>query len=166
MAFPVGRHVYGYEVQTAIAAVDWLSRKGAVSIYGRGEGAYVATYTAALDPRIAQVDVEGFSLETPPLWKQPLYRNVFGLLKDFGDAQFAAMLAGRAARLPVAPAAQTLPSPDPEYPGPPDAGLHAAPDRALRTVARQALERGRRAGRRQALRRGRARRAPRRTHRR
>jgi hypothetical protein len=116
MAFPVGRHVYGYEVQAALAAVDWLSRKGAVSIHGRGEGAYVATYSAALDPRIAQVDVEGFSLESPPLWKQPLYRNVFGLLKDFGDAQFAAMLGSRAAKLPVAAFTLPLASPDPEYP--------------------------------------------------
>lgn len=116
MAFPVGRHVYGYEVQTALAAVDWLSRKGAVSIYGRGEGAYAATYAAALDPRLAQVDVEGFSLERPPLWKQPLYRNVFGLLKDFGDAQFATMLGGRTARLPVAKTAPPVATPGPEYP--------------------------------------------------
>ena len=112
MAFPVGRHVYGYEVQTALAAVDWLARRGAVSIYGRGEGAYVATYAAALDPRIAQIDTEGFSLVTPPLWRQPLYRNVFGLLQSYSDA----VLTGRAAKIPAAAFTQPVASPDPEYP--------------------------------------------------
>lgn len=103
MAFPVGRTIYGYEVQKTLAAVDWFEGqmpRAPVAVYGDGEGAAVAIFSAVLDARIAQVEAHGFSLESPPLWKQPLYRNVFGILRDFGDAEFAALLGGRRATLP------------------------------------------------------------------
>jgi cephalosporin-C deacetylase-like acetyl esterase len=105
MAFPVGRTIYGYEVQKTLAAVDWFSRQSPalpVAVYGDGEGAAVATFAAVLDPRIAQIEAHGFSVENPPLWKQPLHRNVFGMLRDFGDAEFSALLRGRQTNLPKA----------------------------------------------------------------
>lgn len=103
MSFPVGRHIYGYEVQKALAAVDWFARQGPVAVYGDGDGAAEATFAAVLDERIREVEVHGFSVESPALWRQPVYRNVFGLLRDFGDADFARMLGSRAVTLPAAP---------------------------------------------------------------
>jgi cephalosporin-C deacetylase-like acetyl esterase len=108
MAFPVGRHIYGYEVQKTLAAVDWFTAqqpKVPVAIFGSGEGGAVATFAAAMDARIEAVEAPGFSLEQTPLWKQPLYRNVFGLLRDFGDAEFRTMLGARARTLPAAQSA-------------------------------------------------------------
>lgn len=96
MAFPVGRHIYGYEVEKALAAVDWFASKQPampIAVYGEGEGAAEAVFAGVLDARIAKIEARGFSIESPALWQQPIYRNVFGLLRDFGDAEFAALLA-------------------------------------------------------------------------
>lgn len=105
MGFPVGRHIYGYEVEKALAAVDWFAPKQPavpIAIYGDGEGAAEAVFAAVLDERIQQVEARGFSVESPALWQQPIYRNVFGLLRDFGDAEFSSMLGARAVKLPAA----------------------------------------------------------------
>ncbi|MGC4051310.1 MAG: hypothetical protein QM757_18285, partial [Paludibaculum sp.] len=55
-----------------------------------------------IDERIRQVEAPGFSVETPALWQQPIYRNVFGLLRDFGDTEFKALLGARLSPLPTA----------------------------------------------------------------
>ncbi|MGJ5814989.1 prolyl oligopeptidase family serine peptidase [Paludibaculum fermentans] len=105
MAFPVGRHIYGYEVQKALAAVDWFASRTPevpIAVYGDGEGAAEAVFAAVLDERIRQVEARGFSVEKPALWQQPIYRNVFGLLRDFGDAEFAALLGARLGHLSAA----------------------------------------------------------------
>ncbi|WP_321473538.1 prolyl oligopeptidase family serine peptidase [uncultured Paludibaculum sp.] len=115
MAFPVGRHIYGYEVQKALAAVDWFAGRqpaAPIAIYGDGEGGAEAVFAAVLDPRIQQVETHDFSLESPPLWQQPLYRNVFGLLRDFGDAEFAALLGRRFVTLPKAAPLQDAVEPE------------------------------------------------------
>ena len=95
MSTMVGRHIIGYEVQKALAAVDWFEKQSPhvpVAVWGNGEGATLALYTAAVDPRVrlvASMEEPG-SVENMP--EQPLYREVFGLLKDFGDRQLAAMV--------------------------------------------------------------------------
>jgi cephalosporin-C deacetylase-like acetyl esterase len=100
MAFPVGRHPAGYEVQKVLAAVDWFaSRNCRTSIYGRGEGGRIAQFGAALDERIAAVDIEDASIEPQSLAEQPVYRNVFGLLRDFGDAEIRQLLGSRMVKL-------------------------------------------------------------------
>lgn len=98
MAFMVGRHIWGYEVQKALAAVDWFSVQPSqipIGVWGYGEGGAVALFSAALDERITIAGVSGYFGPREGLWKQPLYRNVFGLLKDFGDAELASMIAPR-----------------------------------------------------------------------
>jgi dienelactone hydrolase len=98
MAFEVGRHIIGYEVQKTLAAVDWFSaqpEKLPVGVWGYGEGGGVALYAAALDERIRAAGVSGYFQPREGLWKQPIDRNVFGLLRDFGDAELAAMAAPR-----------------------------------------------------------------------
>jgi dienelactone hydrolase len=99
MAFEVGRHVVGYEVQKVLAAVDWFSTqtvKAPIGIWGYGDGGALALYATAMDDRISAAGVSGYFGPREGLWKQPIDRNVFGLLKDFGDAELAGMVAPRA----------------------------------------------------------------------
>ena len=101
MAFEVGRHIIGYEVQKVLAAVDWFesdrSRSSApVAVAGYGEGGLIALYSAALDKRIQGALVSGYFQSREALWSEPIYRDVWGLLKEFGDAEIAGMIAPRA----------------------------------------------------------------------
>jgi dienelactone hydrolase len=99
MAYEMGRHVIGYEVQKVLAAVDWLAKgepnrvSERVEVWGYGEGGLIALYSAAIDPRIKQTFISGYVNNRNDLHKEPIYRNVFGLLKEFGDAELL-MLAG------------------------------------------------------------------------
>jgi len=98
-AFHMGRHVIGYEVQKVLAAVDWFRRKhdGAakVGVVGYGEGGLVAFYAAAVDTRIDAALVSGYFDSRQHVWSEPIYRNVWGLLREFGDAELATLIAPR-----------------------------------------------------------------------
>ncbi len=94
-AFQMGRHVIGYEVQTALAAADWLRSSGlssSVSVAGYGEGGLIAFYSAACDPQITAAFVSGYFGPRGQVWNEPIYRNVFGLLRKFGDAEIASLI--------------------------------------------------------------------------
>lgn len=98
-AFELGRHVIGYEIQKVLAAIDWLTVQSGQEIktgmMGWGEGGLLAFYVGALDTRVAAVCVSGYFGNRSDTWRQPLDRNVFGLLEQFGDAEVAAMIAPR-----------------------------------------------------------------------
>lgn len=122
-AFEVGRHVIGYEVQKVLAAVDLIEQHGKrdhtlakklpIGVAGVGEGALLAMYAAALDSRIRSSLVCGYFQEREGVWKEPIYRNVWRLLTEFGDAELAGLIAPR--RLVIQPSGAT------EVSGPPDA---------------------------------------------
>lgn len=98
-AFHMGRHVIGYEVQKVLAAVDWFKRRGEetrVAVAGYGEGGLIALYAAALDTRIDATLVSGYFDSRQRVWSEPIYRNVWGLLEEFGDAELATLIAPRA----------------------------------------------------------------------
>ncbi|MBX3239867.1 MAG: hypothetical protein KIT80_21465 [Chitinophagaceae bacterium] len=94
-AYTIGRHVIGYELQKIFAALDWFSTtppaNTPLGVAGYGEGGLLALYATALDERISSTLVSGYFSKRESLWKEPIYRNVFGLLKTFGDAELAAM---------------------------------------------------------------------------
>ncbi|HVS36248.1 MAG TPA: hypothetical protein VMS17_11825 [Gemmataceae bacterium] len=93
MGYEVGRHVVGYEIQKVLAAVDWFcidKEHPRVAVYGDGEGGLLAFYAGAIDERIDTTVVAGYFGPREGLWKEPIYRNVFGLLREFGDAELAA----------------------------------------------------------------------------
>ncbi len=116
MAFELGRHIIGYEVQKVLAAVDWFSqsrRSPTIGVIGHGEGGLLAFYSAAFDTRIDAVCVSGYFTRRENLWQEPLYRNVWTLLHEFGDAEIAGLIAPRTL---VVEAAR-----GPEIPGPPPA---------------------------------------------
>ncbi len=97
-AFHMGRHVIGYEVQKVRAAVDWIrSRNPAakIGVAGYGEGGLIAFYSAAIDTRIDAALVSGYFDSRQRVWSEPIYRNVWGLLEEFGDAEIATLIAPR-----------------------------------------------------------------------
>jgi len=95
-AFELGRHLIGYEVQKVLAVVDWFERDAAkIGVIGWGEGALLALYAGVLDIRIDAVCVSGYFDSRQNIWQQPISRNVFGLLEQFGDAELASMIAPR-----------------------------------------------------------------------
>jgi len=101
MAFEVGRHVIGFEVQKILAAIDWFDRQNKANplplgVCGYGEGGLLAFYAAALDPRIRAAVVCGYFQSRQDLWKEPIYRDLWGILLKFGDAEIAGMIAPRA----------------------------------------------------------------------
>ena len=93
-AFEVGRTLIGYEVQKILAALDAFGTNevSIVGLIGTGEGALLALYTAALDSRCKSTLVSGYFGPREGLWNEPIYRNVQGLLRDFGDAELATLI--------------------------------------------------------------------------
>jgi len=114
-SFPLGRHPIGYEVQQARAAVDAWARRGdglPVGVAGWGEGGLLALFSAALETRFASALVSGYFGPRERLAEEPLYRNLFGYLREFGDAELARLILPR--KLVVEAAA------GPEIAGPPE----------------------------------------------
>jgi dienelactone hydrolase len=98
-AFELGRHLIGYELHKVLAAVDWFSKEGGedarIGVFGYGEGGMLALYSAAIDTRIDVCGVSGFFGSRQNLWNEPIDRNVFGLLDQFGDAELATLVSPR-----------------------------------------------------------------------
>jgi dienelactone hydrolase len=89
MAYQMGRHIVGYEIQKVLAAVDWFvkaHRDLPVAVYGYGEGGAIALFSAALDQRVKTAVVSGYFWPLPDSWEEPIYRNVWGLQSALGPA--------------------------------------------------------------------------------
>jgi dienelactone hydrolase len=114
-AYEMGRHVIGYEVQKVLALVDWVKREhgdqSRIGVAGYGEGGLIALYAAALDRRIDAGLVSGYLSPREHVAEEPIYRNVWTLLREFGDAEIASLVLPR--RLVVEH------SPFPQVAGPP-----------------------------------------------
>ncbi|GAC1472529.1 MAG: hypothetical protein NVSMB9_19820 [Isosphaeraceae bacterium] len=100
-AYELGRHPIGYEVQKVLAGVDWFVKdaKGSdarIGVFGWGEGGLIALHAGAIDARIDAVGISGHFNNRQGLWREPIDRNVFGLLEQFGDAEIASLVAPRA----------------------------------------------------------------------
>lgn len=120
-AFILGRHVIGYEVQKVQAAVDWLQanrREGSrgpaevvdrpLGVVGLAEGGRIALVSAALDNRIDGLCLCGSFGPMEQLWQEPIDRNVFGLLDQFGGAELLSMIAPRPVRVVHCPVAEQV----------------------------------------------------------
>lgn len=99
-AFILGRTMTGYEVLKIQSAVDCLHSDQAESkrplfAVGHGDGGRLVLFAAALDERIGRVLVSGAFGPREALWREPADRNIFGLLRRFGDAELAALVAPR-----------------------------------------------------------------------
>ncbi len=99
-SFVLGRNVAGYELQKVRSAIDWFERRNRdtrvrIGVAGWGEGGLLAFYAAALDRRIDAALVSGYFGPRERLWTEPIYRNAFGLLREFGDAEIARLIVPR-----------------------------------------------------------------------
>ncbi len=98
-AFELGRTLIGYEVQKVLAAVDWFAKESdgpnVAGVIGYGEGGMLALLAGALDQRIFSVFVSGYFNERKNVWREPIDRNVFGLLERFEDAELVGLISPR-----------------------------------------------------------------------
>ena len=97
-AFEMGRTLIGYETHMALAAINWFATSEpnkTIGVLGHGEGGMAALFAGAIDSRINATCVSGFFGPIEESWKEPLDRNVFGLLEKFGAAELASMVAPR-----------------------------------------------------------------------
>lgn len=138
MAYEMGRHIIGYEVQKVQALVDWFAASEPrlpVGVAGYGEGGLLALYAAALDERIDAALVSGYLGPREEVWREPIYRNVWSQLETFGDAELAALVAPRALVIEA--------SPHPEVAGPPPEreGRRGAAPGGIRTPSRESVRR-------------------------
>jgi len=138
MAYEMGRHIIGYEVQKVLALVDWFAASAPsrpVGIAGYGEGGLLALHAAALDERIHAALVSGYFAPREEVWSEPIYRNIWSQLEELGDAEIAGLIAPRTLIIEA--------SAHPEVPGPPperDGRLGAAPG-SIRTPSPEAVRR-------------------------
>lgn len=98
-AFHMGRHPIGYEVQKVMSAIDWFEQSAKkemkIGVVGYAEGGLLSLYSAAIDSRIDAVLVSGYFNSRQQVWDEPIYRNVWGLLTEFGVAEIASLIAPR-----------------------------------------------------------------------
>ncbi len=97
-AFELGRQLVGYEIQKTLAVVDWYKKSWPakpVGVIGWGEGGLITQYAAAVDTRIDTACVSGYFDSRQNIWQEPIDRNVFGLLEQYGDAELVSLIAPR-----------------------------------------------------------------------
>jgi dienelactone hydrolase len=95
MAYQMGRTLVGYEVQKVLGAVDWFASHDKdlpVGVIGIGDGGRVALYAAAADERIKAAMVSCAFGPREGLHDEPLDRNLWNELREFGDAEVAALI--------------------------------------------------------------------------
>lgn len=103
MSYEAGRHIIGYEVLKVLAAVHRFERmphtagaeRPRLGAIGWGEGGLIAFYAAAVDTRLDATVVSGYFRSRQDVWSEPVYRNVWSLLYEFGDAEIAGLIAPR-----------------------------------------------------------------------
>ncbi|MCA9054144.1 MAG: hypothetical protein KDA75_09930 [Planctomycetaceae bacterium] len=102
--FELGLHPIGFEVDIVRQAARslrewshlWLTRRDLpCGVAGIGDGGLVALYASAVDPSFDSTYVAGYFNERENVWQEPIDRNVFGLLTEFGDADLASLIAPR-----------------------------------------------------------------------
>jgi dienelactone hydrolase len=119
MAYELGRHIIGFEVQKVLAAVDWFTKENAktklpIGLYGYAEGGLLALYSATLDDRIEAAVVSCyFTQRAKVVADEPIYRNVWNLLPHFRDVNLAlqAQPAGVVIETCLAPPVEGPPKP-------------------------------------------------------
>ncbi|MBI4908780.1 MAG: hypothetical protein HY820_34485 [Acidobacteria bacterium] len=102
--YPLGRHIIGVEAQKVIAAAEAMSKAASpAKVIGYGEGGLIALHAAALSPAIASTVVSGYFGPRDDVWKEPVYRDTWGLLPDFRDSALAGLIAPRRLIIETAP---------------------------------------------------------------
>ena len=85
-------------MQKALAVVDGFKahpEQVPVIIAGIGEACMLALHAATITKRFDSVYSAGYFAPRESVWEEPIERNVFGLLRDLGDAEVASLIAPR-----------------------------------------------------------------------
>ncbi len=107
MAYEMGRTLVGYEVQKVLAAVDWFQSHDKtlpIGLIGVGDGGRIALYAAAVDdpsanfPRIKATHVACAFGPREGVHEEPLDRNIWDEVREFGDAEVATLVGGMTTR--------------------------------------------------------------------
>jgi dienelactone hydrolase len=145
MAFETGRHIIGYEVQKVLSAIDYFEHENIkldvpIGVVGYGEGGLIALHAAAIDGRIDTTLISGHFQSREDVWKEPIYRDVWGLLREFGDAELAAMIAPRALTIEAAKGPLVVPPPatDKRRGATPNGALNTPPLASVRSEVNRA----------------------------
>src|SRR5258708_2968375 len=89
MAYEMGRHIIGYEVQKVLALLNWFEKEKRdvpIGLTGYGEGGIIALYSFALADRAKVLLISGINFdERSRIWEEPIYRNAWKLLPEFDD---------------------------------------------------------------------------------
>lgn len=100
-SFEMGLHPVGYEVAKVLTGIRAVRRELAgrpvrTLVIGTGEGGLIALMAAALFPEeIDGAMVRGYFQQRDRVYEEPIYRNLFGQLNEFGDAEIASLIAPR-----------------------------------------------------------------------
>ena len=97
MAFELGRHLIGYEVQKILAVVEWFQQMDlSIGLFGYGEGGLLAFYTAAIEVISDWVD-RGLRLLQQPstLVARTNLPQCLGLLRGYDDAELTLLIGPR-----------------------------------------------------------------------
>ena len=105
MAYPMGRHPLGYEVQTVLAAVDNLMlrqprRPISITALG-GVSSLVALLACALDTRIDECTAVNLNFDLSDLSRLPVEFNIWHWAEHFDQSRLAALVSPR--KLTIAP---------------------------------------------------------------
>jgi dienelactone hydrolase len=98
MAYEMGRTLVGYEVQKVLAAVDWFQSQDKalpIGVIGVGDGGRIALYAAAADERIKAAQVACAFGPREGVHEEPIDRNLWNEVREFGDAEVAALIQPR-----------------------------------------------------------------------
>ncbi|MFO0805257.1 MAG: dienelactone hydrolase family protein [Gemmataceae bacterium] len=143
MAYEMGRTMIGLEVQKALAAVDWFQKSQPdrkIGVFGFAEGGLIAQYATAVDSRIHCVGISGSFGPREKMHEEPIYRNVWGLLTEFGDGEVLRLVFPRPTIIEATPfSAVAGPAARPGRGGAAPGKIETAPLLALRAEADRGL---------------------------
>ncbi len=96
-AFLLGRNISGYEVASMLSLIEAMEGANIathppIGMVGHGEGGWLALYTSAIADRIKSTWVSSCFTARESLWEEPLDRNAFNFVTDFGAAELGAMI--------------------------------------------------------------------------
>ena len=96
-AFELGRHIVGYQVQEGISAFQALRKSYPdlpCFVAGWGEGGWIALHLA-VEAKPTGTLISGHFGPRDEIWKEPLHRNIHGLLVHGRDAYLATSIVAR-----------------------------------------------------------------------
>jgi dienelactone hydrolase len=141
LSFELGLHPVGYEVAKVLSGIghlhyEYRKRQLYTFVFGIGEGGLIGMMATAIDEHLIDAAIiRGYFNERDRVWEEPIYRNLYGQLNQFGDAELASLIAPRWLLID--------PGPVPEVDGPPlpDDRPHFAAPGVIRTPPLESVQR-------------------------